>query len=240
MKKLLSIGSLTILAVLTLSHISGADVKSDPEAYKLFKEALERRYSAQVSKLTAKVTIYDNDNQPVKGELWYEAGKGANLRADGLSQESTWPGIVAANILRHLAPPRSFETEGEGRYPITFGPDKHSPAGRHIQVHNSDQSSYWIQDGRFTRVERTQGEHFIIDVIQEREVENGIKLPWMFTVSYSDSETKALKRTETFKDEYQKIKGVWVPQSRSIVVAEADKTMRRKIVFDDFDIQFNQ
>jgi hypothetical protein len=54
-----------------------------------------------------------------------------------------------------------------------------------------------------------------------------------------DEKSGALKRTETFTDEYKLVDGVWFPASRRLVRAENGKVITRVTEFQNPRIQFN-
>jgi hypothetical protein len=91
-------------------------------------------------------------------------------------------------------------------------------------------------DGRYPI---TFADHFIINVLETIKTPEGKNLPRHFTVTYFDAKSGAVKRTETFTDEYKLIDGVWFPASRRMFQAENGKVITRVIEFRNPRIRFN-
>jgi hypothetical protein len=83
-------------------------------------------------------------------------------------------------------------------------------------------------------------DHFIITVLETTKTPEGKNLPRHFTVTYFDAKSGAVKRTETFTDEYKLIDGVWFPASRRMFRAENGKVITRVIEFHNPRIRFNK
>jgi hypothetical protein len=210
----------------TASHPDSEDKKADPAAWNLLRSTRDTRYyfGENVAGLTADVVLND-DGKIATGALRYDVGRGADLQIKGEDDETEpWALETILNILGHR---RGGDfSKGDGRHPITFAPEDSSPAGRRVLLNDQMQSSYRIltrpgEGDRVTEVDRTVGgDHFTIRVLEETPAGKGRFLPRHFVVTYFDAQTGAIKRSEAFTDEYQKVKGVWVPASRRILIAE--------------------
>jgi hypothetical protein len=214
--------------------------KADPVAWNLLKETRSTRYYfvGSFDGFTSDIMLNDN-GRIATGVINYEVGRGADLQLKpGYKEAEPWALETILNMIQHRRSP-DFE-RGDGRHPITFAEDDNSPAGRRVALNDAMRSSYRIRDGRVTEVDRTASdEHFIISILEETPAGEGRYLPHYFTVTYFDARTGAVKRTETFTDEYKKIDRVWVPASRRILRAENGKVITRVIEFHNPRIRFN-
>lgn len=251
MKSLNTILCLTLLSIAALGQTtttanqlgpeaSKSDTAVDPVAWNLLKSTRDTRYyfGANVSGFTADVVLNDN-GKIAKGVINYDVGQGADLQIkEGDAANKPWGIATIVNLLGHRRN-RKFE-EGDGRHPITFAEDDHSPAGRRVLLSDPMKSSYRIRDGRVTQVDRTAGQdHFVISVMEEMPASAGRFLPRHFTVTYFDAKTGAVKRTETFTDEYMEVDGVWFPSSRRLLLAENGEVVTRIVEFRNPRIRFN-
>jgi hypothetical protein len=214
--------------------------KADPAAWNLLKSARETSQNFPSNFAGVTVDIVLNDNGTVaKGSLSYEVGKGGELKIEGLDEETKgWLNDQAVSIIAHR---RGGDfAKGDGRHPITFAEDDNSPAGRRIALNDSMKSYYRVRNHQVVEVDRRMGaDHFIITVLETTKTPEGKSLPRHFTVTYFDAKTGAIKRTETFTDEYKLVDGVWFPASRRMVRAENGKVITRVTEFHNPRIRFN-
>lgn len=244
---ILSTMLLTLFFVVASGQISGDASqsgseawKADPVAWNLLKETRHTRYYfvGSFDGFTSDVVLNDN-GRIATGVINYDVGRGADMRIKGEDDRTEpWALQAVLNMIQHRRSP-DFE-RGDGRHPTTFAEDDGSPAGRRVALNDAMRSSYRIRDGRVTEVDRTAGdEHFIISILEETPAGEGRYLPHYFTVTYFDAKTGAVKRNETFTDEYKKVDGVWLPVSRRILRAENGKVVTRVIEFHNPRIRFN-
>lgn len=218
--------------------------KADPEAWNLLKAARATRevLPDTVKRITAQLVF--NDNGEIKtGTLEYEVQNQAVIKIDGLSEEAkAWVNDQVNSVLAHRR--NGDFSKSDGRHPITFAAndkaDK-SPIGRRVELHDSMQSSYRIKNNQVVEVDRTMADdHFVINVLETTPTADGKFLPRNFIVNYFDAKTGAVKRSESFTDEYQKIDGVWVPATRRIIVAHAGKLTARLLTFQNVALHKGQ
>ena len=214
--------------------------KADPTAWNMLKSARETSQTlpANFAGVTFDVVLNDN-GKSAKGSINYEAGKSVEIKVEGLDEEAKgWLNDQTMSIIAHR---RGGDfSKGDGRHPITFAEDDNSPAGRRIAINDQMKSHYRVRDSLVAEVDRTMGaEHFIITVLDTTKTPEGKNLPRHFTVTYFDAKSGAVKRAETFTDEYKLIDGVWFPASRRMFRAEDGKVITRVIEFQNPRIRFN-
>jgi len=214
--------------------------KADPAAWNMLKSARETSQTIPTNFAGVTFDVVMNDNGKVtKGSVNYEAGKSVEIKVEGLDDEAKgWLNDQTMSIIAHR---RGGDfSKGDGRYPITFAVDDNSPAGRRIAINDQMKSHYRVRDNVVAEVDRTMGtDHFIINVLETIKTPEGKNLPRHFTVTYFDAKSGAVKRTETFTDEYKLIDGVWFPASRRMFQAENGKVITRVIEFCNPRIRFN-
>ena len=232
---LLNLLAPALLLLLLAFDTQAQSEKADPAAWNLLKAAHETRevLPDTVKHISAQLSF--NDNGEIKtGTVSYDGQNRAVIKIDGLSDEAkAWVDDQVNSVLAHRR--NGDFNKGDGRHPITFAAnDKEdkSPLGRRLELHDSMKSSYRIKNRQVVEVARTMADdHFVITVLETTPTANGKFLPRNFVVNYFDAKSGALKRSEAFTDEYQKIDGIWLPASRRIVKAEAGKLVTRVLEF---------
>jgi Protein of unknown function (DUF3386) len=239
-RAIFSICSLALFSIGATAQTANQAQKADPAAWNMLKSARETSQTlpANFAGVTVDVTVNDN-GKIAKGSINYEAGKSAEIKIDGLDEETKgWLNDQTMSIIAHR---RGGDfSKGDGRHPITFAEDDNSPAGRRIALNDQMKSHYRVRDNKVVEVDRTMGaDHFIITVMETVKTPEGRNLPRHFTVTHFDAKSGAVKRTETFTDEYKLIDGVWFPASRRMSRAENGKVITRVIEFHNPRIRFN-
>ncbi len=246
MKRILSsVCCLALFSIGAMAQTTGSSAnvetkKADPAAWNLLKSARDtsRNFPSNFAGVTVDVVLNDN-GKVSKGSLNYEVGKPAELKIEGLDEETKgWLNDQAVSIIAHR---RGGDfSKGDGRHPITFGENDKSPAGRRIELNDSMKSSYRVRDNQVVEVDRRMGgERFIITVLETTRTPEGKSLPRHFTVTYFDAKTGAIKSSEAFTDEYKLVNGVWFPASRRLVRAVNGKVITRVTEFHNPRIRFN-
>jgi len=236
----LALFSIGAMAQATNSPSTAEAKKADPAAWNLLKSAREtsRKFPANFAGMTTDIVLNDN-GKVAKGSLSYEAGKSVELKIEGLDEETKgWLNNQVINIIAHR---RGGDfAKGDGRHPITFGEDDNSPAGRRVTLNDPMNSSYRVRNNQVAEVDRITGaDHFIITMLETTKTPEGKSLPRHFTVTYFDAKSGAIKRSETFTDEYKLVDGVWFPVSRRMTRAENGKVITRITEFHNPRIRFN-
>jgi hypothetical protein len=214
--------------------------KADPAAWNMLKSARETSQTLPANFAGVTVDVVVNDNgKTTKGSITYEAGKSVEIKIEGLDEDAKgWLNDQTMSIIAHR---RGGDfSKGDGRHPITFAEDDNSPAGRRVAINDQMKSHYRVRDNKVVEVDRVMGaDHFIITVLETTKTPEGRNLPRHFTVTYFDAKSGAVKRTETFTDEYKLIDGVWFPVSRRMFRAENGKVIARVIEFHNPRIRFS-
>jgi hypothetical protein len=232
--------STCVIAQTANSPSSAESQKADPAAWNMLKSARETSQTIPANFAGVTVDVVVNDNgKVVKGSINYEAGKSLDLKVEGMDEEAKgWLNDQTMSIIAHR---RGGDfSKGDGHHPITFAEDDNSPAGRRIAINDQMKSHYRVRDNKVVEVDRVMGaDHFIISVLDTVKTPEGKNLPRHFTVTYFDAKSGAVKRTETFTDEYKLTDGVWFPVSRLMRRAENGKVITRVIEFHNPRIRFN-
>jgi Protein of unknown function (DUF3386) len=236
----LALFSISVMAQAANSSSTTQPQKADPAAWNMLKSARETSQTLPTNFAGVTFDVVLNDNGKVaKGSINYEAGKSPEIKIEGVDEEAKgWLNDQTMSIIAHR---RGGDfSKGDGRHPITFAEDDNSPAGRRIAINDQMKSHYRVRDNVVAEVDRTMGaDHFIIDVLETTQTPEGKNLPRHFTVTYFDARSGAVKRAETFTDEYKLIDGVWFPASRRMFRAENGKVITRVIEFRNPRIRFN-
>lgn len=237
----LTLFCVSAMAQTTTSNSNAETKKADPAAWNLLKSARETSQNFPPNFAGVTVDIVLNDNGKIaKGSLTYKVGESGELKIEGLDEETKgWLNDQAMSIIAHR---RGGDfAKGDGRHPITFVEDDNSPAGRRIALNDSMKSYYRVRNHQVVEVDRRMGaDRFIIIVLESTKTPGGKSLPRHFTVTYFDAKTGAIKRAETFTDEYKLVDGVCFPASRRMVRAENGKVITRVTEFHNPRIRFNR
>jgi hypothetical protein len=197
------------------------DPQPDPKAVELLREAHEQRYGwdAAFPGFEAVLTV-SHGGREHRGS----ARVGPDLKVDvsGIADEraATWAREALSSIAAHR---RSVPFAGsDGRYPLTFGPQDHHPAGRLVRLNDALNSTYRIRDGQIMQINRSAGPRlrFTIDIVENIRTAERKVLPRVFTVSYFVADTGELQKSETYRDGYREVGKYLLPEFRSQVTAE--------------------
>jgi len=212
--------------------------KADPAAHDLLKAAHDSRatFAGSFSGITADVTFDDNGTEH-KGKVVYSTHDDATITVPDLNKEQgDWLEDQVGSVYGHRRG-GDFD-KGEGKNPITFGPDDHSPIGRQVVLHDGLESSYRIRDKQVVEVTRTMGgQRFTITVLETTLTDEGKYLPRQFMVTYFNAKTGAIQQVDAFSDTYAKVDGCWLPTSRRVITAEDGGFKSRQITFANIHVQ---
>lgn len=211
---------------------------ADPAAHDLLKAAHDSRatFAGSFSSITADVA-FDDNGQVHSGAATYSPKDDAALTVAGLTRDQNdWLSDQVDSIFAHRRG-GDFD-KGEGRDPITFGPDDHSPLGRLVEMHDRLQSRYRIRDNQVVEVTRTMGgQRFTITVLETTRTDDGKYLPREFLVTYFDDKTGAIQRSQAFTDTYAQIDSLWLPTSRRVITAADGKFTTRTITLTNITVR---
>jgi len=185
-----AIVALCALSARGVSAQDGAkDVKTDPAAVAMLKEAHDKRetFPAGFGGLTADITVADAAGES-KGTLAYSADGKIKLTLAGASTDTTqWATDQLESSFSHRH--ADDFAKGDGSHPLSFDSDDHSPLGRSIALNDKGNSHYRVKDGHITQVNRSMGPamKFSITVLADRNLQGGKYLPSQFVVTYFDA-----------------------------------------------------
>ncbi|BDI28765.1 hypothetical protein CCAX7_008160 [Capsulimonas corticalis] len=237
----LSIAASTALRAETsnvvIENAPAANVKNDPAAWDLLKAAHDSRqtFSRDFPGLTADVTVNDN-GEIHEGALSYDKGGEVKSNIAGLSADAReWAEEQASSLIDHRI--ESDFAKGEGKNPITFGVDDHSPLGRAVRLNDRMQSSYRVRDNQVTEVTRTMsGQKFTITMMATTRTESGKYLPQQFLVTYFDK-AGGVEHVDAYTDSFANQDGYWLPTSRRVVTTVNGGFTTRILTFHHIRIQ---
>jgi Protein of unknown function (DUF3386) len=172
------------------------------------------------------IIVYNENGKVHTGTLDYTPKIVLEVKVPTLSeaQQKELEGEVGSLLMHRRG---GDFAKGDGKHPITFGPDDGNPIGRLVYLNDEMQSSYRVRDRQVVQVNRTmKGERFTINVLETTATPEGKFLPRQFTVTYFDT-TGAVKRAQAYTDTYTQVGGVWLPTSRRVITSEHGQTSVR-------------
>ena len=212
-------------------------LKADPVAYALLKDAHDHRetFSPKFAGMAAQITLNDN-GKTYTGKVSTNVQDAVTVTIPGASSDATeWVNDQMENLIGHRR--GSSFAQGEGKDPITFGANDHSPLGRQVLLHDSLQSSYRVRDHQLIDVTRTMmGQKFSITVLESIRTNTGKYLPHQFMVTFFDEKTGSIDHVDAYTDTYAKINGAWLPLSRRIITAKDGGFTTRSFVLTDLHV----
>jgi hypothetical protein len=211
---------------------------AEKEAWMLLKAAHDARQvvPADFNGFDANLTFLEDDTK-YSGKVTYRKSTGTKIEIADLNGEPLeWLQDKLASFIGHRRGD-SF-SDGDGKNPITFGPEDKSPYGRLVELHDRLNSKYRIKDNKVREVTRTTPEStFTISVIETMEADPGKYLSKHFIVSYRNLIDKNLEQVDGFRDGYSQVDGVWLPQRRVVLTVTKDQESPRTRTIELSDIK---
>lgn len=193
-------------------------VANDPAAHELLRAAHERGYRFPVGfgGFSADVTL-NTDSSTSEGTVAVRAPRDLILDLDVPEEDAGWVRQEIASIAGHRWP-TPYE-QSDGRWTLTLSEDAANPLGQSIKVHDDPfDSGYRVRDGKISQVLRKMGTmRFTITMLDHQPAVDGRLLPSLFTVTFWDTETDRLTRSDAYTDSYVVVDGVTVPSYRRVV-----------------------
>lgn len=213
-------------------------VPNDPAAHEALRTAHEGgyRFPEGFNGFTATVSIIEANGGAVRHGSGSATVGGAPAIAIGLDAEddlAAWAKGEIASMAGHRWP-TPYE-KSDGRWTLTIEDETVSPLGRLVTVHDDPfQSAYRVRNGRISQVIRTMGKtRFTITIQSHSAADDARVLPAEFSVSYWDTDTNRMTRSDAYTDRYASIDGVWVPRSRRVVTAADSGFVARELELRD-------
>jgi hypothetical protein len=197
-----------------------SDLKESPEATKLLADARAARASWDgFTGFTADLEV-NVDGKVTKGKVDVDAKGKVTLSGVSDTAIESQTRRQLSSIVGHR-----MSDGGEANTPCAFADDNADhPLGRAIQVLNDEfHSSYRIRDRQVIVVNRsTKDLRFTITVMENRFNEEKKYLPASYVVNYWDLDGKALRKSETFHQEWKRVGKLDLPLSSMVVIATPD------------------
>ncbi|MCA9834303.1 MAG: DUF3386 family protein [Thermomicrobiales bacterium] len=202
-------------------------ITNQPEAHELLRNAHEKSYrfpktfagfSADIEVFATGVTA--RGSVDITGPRYY------TLDIDAPSDLVDWVKSQLGSMVGHRWA-RSYD-EGDGKYDMVLEEDG-DPRGALVrQLNDPFTSSYRVRDNAISVVNRTMGStSFSISMQTHVQASDGRSLPEAFTVSYRNTETNTLERSEIFRDTYGVVDGVDVPLERRVSLSDGNGVTER-------------
>lgn len=158
-------------------------------------------------------------NQSHHGHVTVSSGGSVQVEL-GESSAKEWATSALSSLAMHSLS-RDFD-KTDGRYPITFGLDDHSPLGRLIELQQDPyHSSYRVRDNIIGQVSRRMGkQRFTIDVLHVAKDDRGRKTSEAFVVNTFENDSSRFVKSEAFRDEFVAIGDYRLPRVRCVIVTE--------------------
>jgi hypothetical protein len=193
---------------------------ADPEAVKLFEDALAARAAwHDFPGFSAKIAA-DLDDRPFEGTLSVAADGTVKLDL-GEDPAPRWLEEQLESITMHRAASQS--PSAEGPKPVLRFADDHPdhPLGRLLAFEGGHfATSYRVKGKQITSVNRfLDGQNMTITVLDNEQNAEGQYLPRSYTVQYWDDASGKLARTETVQDRWTRV-GRWdLPQAHTVTAS---------------------
>lgn len=204
---------------------AAASVANDPAAPEAMRAAHDAGYRFPAgfhgfAASVAAISSVDGTTHDRSGEVIVRGPREIDLQLDGPEDLVGWTRQELASMAGHRWP--TPYDQADGRWSLTFAEPIEGPLGRKIAVHGDPfQSAYRLRDGRIGQVIRTIGTtSFTITILSHAPTPDGRFLPAEFTVSYWDTGTGRLDRSDAYSDRYLEVDGVQLPASRRVVTAQ--------------------
>ena len=201
---------------------------AEKEAWLLLKRAHDSRQvmPADFQGFDADV-VFAADQHEYHGNVTYRKATGTKIEIPNLQGEPLdWLNDKLASFIGHRRGDNF--ADGDGKNAVTFGPEDKSNYGRLVELHDRLNSKYRVKDNRVLEVTRTTPDStFTISVIETMQADPGKYLSKHFIVSYRNVTNGELEQVDGFRDKYEKVDGVWLPQRRIVLTVTKDNVSPR-------------
>lgn len=175
------------------------------------------------------------DDRVLKGTLQVAAGGQTKVEVDN-AEASSWARTTLHSLVMHRAPGRepSSEPYPPDRYQFGESAETH-PLGRMILAPGEENhSSYRVRDNQILQVNRDTGKsRFTINVLENTRNAEGKYLPRAYTVTFWDSKTGAVQRTNVTHEEWKRVGRFDLPSLVTVVTSgSSERTVRQLRVSD--------
>jgi hypothetical protein len=214
-------------------HQTQTDVKDDPRARAMLREAFEKtaRWQADFKGFTADLTVNVGGKES-RGTVTIKSPKEVTVGLPD-SEQQKWAEGQIGMIAVHRGP-RSFE-ESDGKYTLTMEEDGH-PFGTKLVIHGSH-SFYRIKDRRITQINRKMAHPgmtpfaFTINVEESALTQDQKHLTTKYTVYYYSPTDGKLTNVESFTDTHIRVGSSDLPATRRIIAYENGEVVVKTLTF---------
>ncbi|MBI1918285.1 MAG: DUF3386 family protein [Planctomycetes bacterium] len=212
---------------------------ADPEAVKLFEEALASRavwkdFPGFTADVEGKL-----DGRPFRGKVTVSADGTVQLKTKQREAES-WLRDQLESIILHRAARGTGDGTPRAKPVLRFADNEEDhPLGRLLVFEGGRfASSYRVRDKQITVVNRQMGkQNMTITVIDnERNVE-GNYLPRSYVVQYWDAATGALQRAETVMEKWTRVGKLNLPETHTVTSASGTGLSVRSFTLSNHSLQ---
>lgn len=195
------------------------EVRNDPRAHALLRDAHDAGYHLPVdfagfrARLTGWVA-----GEAIDGAVTVHGPRAIEFEV-GEAAADPWVQRELASMVGHRWH-LPYE-QADGKHTLSLDPNAADPLGQRIGIHDdSYESSYRVSGGQIVQVNRTMGPRRFSILIQERvTVDDGRHLPNHFTVTFWDTSSERLVRSDVYEDRYSAVGQVWLPSRRRVISA---------------------
>jgi len=211
---------------------TATDVKDDPEARELLRQAFERtaRWPADFKGFTADLTI-NVDGKETGGTVTVKSAQDVVVSLPDPELQK-WATNTIGMIAVHRGP-RTFD-QSDGKSVLTLERDDAHPMGKTVHIHDNLKSHYRIKDNRLTQINRTMGQmKFTINVEDSMITQDNKYLTTRYTVYYFNPQDGKLTNVESFSDAHVRLGQADLPASRRIISADNGHVSVKTLTFSN-------
>jgi hypothetical protein len=214
---------------------TGSEVKDDPKARSLLREAFENTARWQKDFKGFSADLYLNVNgREFRGTATVKGPREVTVTLPD-PEIQKWAENQIGMIAVHRGP-RSFD-ESDGKHALTLEDDGH-PFGPKLMIHGDGMHSFYrIKDGRITQINRKMAHPgmpplaFTINVEDSARTQDGKYITTRYSVYYYSPQDGKLGNVESFSDSHTRVDASDLPATRRIISFENGKVAVRSMSF---------
>ncbi len=221
-------------ATLTAPAEANVPAGGDLTAWYLLKQAHDSRevLPNTVSSVSGKVRVIQ-DGLEGTGIFTFSFKDGLKLEWSGAQSLQDRCKQQLSSLIAHRRG-RAFEL-GDGSNPVAFTGDENA-VGKQVTLQDKSNSTYRVSGDVISEVRRNSNDgYFIISILDIAKTDYGTQLPRHFAVSNFDAKGN-LRSVDAFRDEYEKVEGIYMPVYRSIISLTGEGAKTFTIYFSDIKI----
>jgi hypothetical protein len=218
-------------------HETASEVKDDPKARALLREAFEKtaRWQKDFKGFSADLRVNVNGRE-FRGTVTVKGPREVALTLPD-PEVQKWAENQIGMIAVHRGP-RSFE-ESDGKHALTLEDDGH-PLGPKLGIHGDGMHSFYrIKGGRITQINRQMAHPgmpplaFTINVEDSARTQDDKYITTRYTVYYYSPKDGKLGNVESFSDSHTRVDASDLPVTRRIISFENGQVVVRSLTFEN-------